>query len=273
MRWLVEQYYKSAAFQEIGDDYQKTRRGILDRFCEKHGTKRYEHLQPKHLRMIRDDMIDRPGAANNLLKALRQVFKYAVNYGYLNANPVAVVERLKSKNKDGFHAWSIDEVRKFEARHPIGSKARLAFALLLYTAQRRSDVVVMGKQHVKDGWMDVNQQKTKKKISIPILDELQEVIDASPVGDLTFLVTAHNRPFTSNGFGNWFRKRCDEAGLPQCSAHGLRKAAAAHLAEIGCSSHEIMAITGHESISEVQRYTKTAQQKFLAEQVRKRIDG
>jgi len=273
MRWLVEQYYKSSAFNEISDGYKRTRRGILDHFCEQHGKKRYAQLEAHHLRKIRDGMQDRPGAANNLLKALRQVFKCAVNYGYLDANPAAVVERLNPKNKTGFHAWSYEEVKQFEDRHPIGKKARLALALLLYTAQRRSDVVRMGRQHTKDGWITITQQKTSKAISIPVLDELQRVIDASPVGDLTYLVTAYDRPFTANGFGNWFRKKCDEAGLPQCAAHGLRKAAAARLADIGCSIHEIMSITGHESVAEVQRYTRTAQQKRLAESVRKRIDG
>jgi len=218
-------------------------------------------------------MMDRPGSANNLLKALRQVFKYAVNYDYMDTNPVAEVERLKTKNKDGFHAWTLEEIEQFESTHPIGTKARLAFAFLLYTGQRRSDIVKMGRQHVKDSWLTVIQQKTGKRIEIPVLDNLQSIVDASETGDLTFLVTEYGKPFTSNGFGNWFRKKCNEAGLPQCSAHGVRKAAAAHLANIGCTVHEIMSITGHYTVTEVQRYTKAAQQKQLAERVRQRIDG
>jgi len=273
MRWLVEQYYKSSAFKEISPGYRKTRRGILDNFCEQNGSKRYDNLKARHVRKIRDGMMDRPGAANNLLKALRQVYKFAVNYDYLEVNPVISVERLKSKNKDGFHAWTSEEIEQFENTHPIGTKARLALAMLLHTAQRRSDIVKMGRQHVKDGWMKVNQQKTGICIEIPILSKLQKILDKSPTGDLTYLVTAHGKPFTSNGFGNWFRDRCDEAGLPQCSAHGLRKAAASYLADIGCSVHEIMSITGHNSVAEVQRYTKAAKQKQLAGNVRDKIDG
>lgn len=273
LRWLIEQYYQSSAFREIGIDYQKTRRGILDKFCDTHGDKRYAKLLPRHVRKIRDEMMDRPGAANNLLKALRQIFKYAVNYDLLDINPVAAVERLKPKSNDGFHAWTLEEIEQYEARHSVGTKARLAFAILLYTSQRRSDIVKMGRQHVKSGWMTVIQQKTDTRIEIPILDELQRTMDASVMGDLTFLVTEYGKPFTSNGFGNWFRDRCDEAGLPQCSAHGLRKAAASRLADIGCSVHEIMSITGHGSVSEVQRYTKAVHQKQLAERVRQRIDG
>ena len=273
MRWLIEGYYKSAAFKELGDTTKPVRRGILERFSEKHGTKRYKQLQPRHLRKIRDSMTERPEAANGLLKALRQVFKFAIDYDYVDVNPVIAVEYLKPKNKHGFHAWTLDEVEKFENTHPIGTKARLALALFLYTGQRRSDIVKMGLQHVKDGWMVVTQQKTGKRIEIPILDELQRVIDASPTGDLTFLITTFNKPYTSNGFGNWFRRQCDMASLPHCSAHGLRKSAASRLAEIGCSVHEIMSITGHDSLKEVERYTKAVQQKRLAERVRERIDG
>ena len=83
---------------------------------------------------------------------------------------------------------------------------------------------------------------------------------------LTFLLTAHGKPFTSNGFGNWFRDRCDEAGLPRCSAHGLRKAASRRLAEAGCTNQQIKAITGHRTDKEVARYTAAVDQVRLADQ-------
>ena len=81
---------------------------------------------------------------------------------------------------------------------------------------------------------------------------------------MTFMVTEWGKPFAATGFSHWFRFRCDEAGLPHCSAHGLRKAAARRLAEAGCTQHEIGAITGHLSLKEVQRYTQAADQKKLA---------
>jgi len=84
------------------------------------------------------------------------------------------------------------------------------------------------------------------------------------VGDATFLLSEYGKPFTAAGFGNRFRKWCDAAGLAHCSVHGLRKAAAARLAELGCSEFEIMAITGHQTSKEVTRYTKEASQKLRA---------
>lgn len=273
LRWLVVEYYKSAMFKQLGDRTRYVRRGTLDRFCEKHGDKRFTHLQPTHLRTIRDTMVDRPEAANSLLKALRQVFKFATGYNHAQSNPALAVEFLQPKNKGGFHAWSEDEVEQYEATHPVGTKARLAFALFLYTGQRRGDVVRMGRQHIRDDWMTITQQKTGVVVKIPMLEELKRVIEASPTGDLTYIVSEFNRPFSVAGFGNRFRKWCDEAGLPQCSAHGLRKAMASRLAEMGCSTHEIMAIGGWETLKEVERYTKAAERKRLAGRVKERIDG
>nr|WP_256436938.1 tyrosine-type recombinase/integrase [Ensifer sp. ENS09] len=166
------------------------------------------------------------------------------------------------------HGHAEAEVAQFETRHPIGTKARLALALMIYTTQRRSDIVLFGKQHISNGWFNFTQFKNRRhkpvKLAIPIHPILADIIEKSPCGDLTLLVTEFNKPFTSNGFGNWFRKRCNEAGLLHCSAHGLRKAAAARLADRGASEHQIMSMTGHTTSKEVTRHTKAARQILLA---------
>lgn len=154
--------------------------------------------------------------------------------------------------------------QQFEGYHGPGTKARLALTLLLYTGQRRSDVIRLGRQHIRDGFMHVRQQKTGVELAIPIHATLAAIIAETPADHLTLLTTQTGKPFSAAGFGNWFRDRCNEAGLAHCSAHGLRTAAARRLAEAGCTMHEIAAITGHASLSEVQRYTKAADQKRLA---------
>ena len=70
---------------------------------------------------------------------------------------------------------------------------------------------------------------------------------------MTFLVTEFGKPYSVAGFGNRFRDWCDQAGLKHCSAHGLRKALATELANNGATAHEIMAVTGHQSLAEVER--------------------
>ncbi len=275
IRWLVAEYYKSSMFKELDPKTQATRRGILERFCENipegdttpDGVKPFAEMLPRHIRKRRDAMADRPEAANGMVKVLRQVFKYAMRYDLIDRNPADGIELLKS-GSDGYHSWTLAEIEQFESKHPVGTTARLALALALYTGQRRGDLVQFGRQHVRDGWLHFTQNKGRNRhpirLELPIVPALRQILDASPTGDLTFLVTAQGRPFTNNGFGNRFREWCDKAGLPHCSVHGLRKAAAARLAELGCTEFEIMAITGHQTSKEVTRYTKAASQKTRA---------
>ncbi|WP_159964883.1 tyrosine-type recombinase/integrase [Profundibacterium mesophilum] len=268
--WLCTQYYKSSMWAGLDPKTQKTRRAILERFAlhNGNGDKPFRMMLARHIRKRLDEMMATPEAANSMVKVLRQLFRFAVTYDLADTNPAKDVELLKS-NPDGYHSWTLAEIEKFEETHPEGSTARLALALALYTGQRRSDLVLFGKQHVQKGWLVFTQQKGKGRnpvrLEIPIVPELERIIEASETGDLAFLVNAYGRPFTNAGFGNRFRKWCDDAGLKHCSVHGLRKAAAARLAELGCTEFEIMAITGHQTSKEVTRYTKAASQKVRAQ--------
>jgi integrase len=260
-------YYSSADFKRLNVRTRHVRRLILDKLCEQHGSKPVQLMQPKHVRMIRDARAEKPEAANSIVKALRAVFAMATEDGLMRLNPAKEVAYLRSPT-DGFHTWSVDEVKRYESHHAIGTAARLALAVMLYTGQRRSDAVQLGPGHIHDGWLTITQVKNRGRkpvsVAMPVIPALRDVIDATACGKSTFIVTAFGKPFTSNGFGNRFRKWCDEAGLPHCSAHGLRKAAAARLAELGCSAHEIMAVTGHTSLKEVQRYTVEAGRRVMA---------
>lgn len=268
-KWLCERYYGSAEFKLLSPSTRTVRRRTLDRFCEQNGEKPYAKLEPKHIRALRDAKADRPEAANQLLKLLRQVLGLAVANDLLAHNPAKEVPYIPTRGA-GFHTWTIEEVRKFGSAHPIGTSARLALALLLYTGQRRADVVSFGRQHVRDGKLTFTQNKGRNRnpltLTIPILPELQEVLNSTTTGQLVFLATAFGKPFTSAGFGNRFRKWCDAAGLPHCSAHGLRKAGATIAAENGATEHELMAIFGWKTLKQVQLYTRSASQKRLAEQ-------
>jgi len=122
--------------------------------------------------------------------------------------------------------------------------------------------VRLGPQHVRSGRLRYRQAKNEHRnpidVDIPVHHDLQRSLDAAPSKHLTYLVTEFGKPHTPNGFGNKFKDWCRQADLPHCSAHGLRKAAAARLAERGATAHEIMAITGHQSLEEVERYTRAA---------------
>lgn len=262
---LIVGYLASADYRLLADNTRRLYRYHLERFRRANGNKSVRVLTPQNLRDKIDTLADKPATANIFLKVIRALCRFGVERGVLPTNPAAAVKRLRDKT-DGIATWSDAQIAQFEKRHPVGTKANLALRLLLYTAQRRSDVVRLGRQHEREGSIRMRQHKTGAWLVLPIVPELRAALDATEVGNLTYLVTEFGQPFSLAGFGNWFRDRCNEAGLRDVSAHGLRKAAARRLAEAGCSAHEIMAITGHRSLAEVERYTRAASQERLARQ-------
>ena len=263
IRALAISYYNSLGFRSLKASSQAIYRRIIDRFCREHGDKRAVTLQREHIVKLMAARAEKPASANALHKVLRALMQHAVEIGMRADDPTRNVKVLRVKT-DGYHSWTESEIEQFEARHIIGSRARLAFALLLYTGQRRSDVVRMGRQHIRDEALQVRQLKTGAELSVPVHPALAAIIAETGANNLTFLVTDQGKPYSAAGFGNWFRDQCRAVGLHGCSAHGLRKAAARRLAEAGCTAHEIAAITGHASLREIARYTKAVDQKKLA---------
>jgi integrase len=278
----------SSPFKTGASETKRTRRNILENFRKAYGDKplfradnsgrRTMLLTREHMQRIVNEKAGTPFAQRNFLNTLRAMFKWAAKEGRIPDDPTLGVTREKVKTT-GYKTWSEDHIARFETAHSVGSKARLAFALLLYTGQRRSDVVKMGRQHIHGGVLTIDQGKTEggeeSHLEIPVHPKLQEIIDATPtVGVKSFLVTHFGKSYSAPGFGNWFRELCDRAECPDVSAHGLRKATARRLAEIGCSANQIAAITGHASLSEVQRYTKAADRKRMArEAMAKLVEG
>lgn len=155
---------------------------------------------------------------------------------------------------EGYHRWSEEELAQFEAKHPLGTKPRLAFALLLYGAQRSGDVRYLTHAAIKGGRIRLKQSKTSNSVNVPIVAPLREAIEAGPVGKLLVIENNRGTAFTAKGFYNLVKRACIAADLPHCSAHGLRKAAAARLKARGVADADGMAITGHKTVREYLRY-------------------
>jgi integrase/recombinase XerD len=262
-------YYASPVFKALDISTQKWRRRSLDKICEHHGHKPIAEMRSKHVRYLRDEKAAKPGAARNRLKALRALFAWALEEELVDHDPTQGVKPIAYTPKP-YHSWTIREIEAFEGAFPIGTKARFAMALMLYTTGRREDAVRLGPQHVRNNRVKFRQAKNEHRqnpveIDIPLHPDLAEIIKATPSRHMTFLTTEYGKPFSPNGFGNKFREWCNQAGLSHCSAHGLRKAAATFLAEGGATSREIMAVTGHKSLEEVERYTRSARQQILAD--------
>lgn len=267
--WLIQQYKARA---DLDRAVMARRARLLEEIAESvhkdkpRGCLPYKLMRRKHVLEIRDDLRQTPGAKNDVVKVISALFGWAVEAGMADFNPAAKIRRLRSG--DGFHTWTIEEVRQYEARHPVGTKARLALHLAMYTGLRKQDLAIVGKQHVNNGWLSIRPKKTKRSsgvlVELPILAPLQKTIDSSPIGDLTYLVSEWRTPFTVNSLGNKMRDWCNQADLPECTFHGLRKAGATIAAENGATDEQLMAIFGWTTKAQTTHYTKRASRRRMA---------
>jgi integrase len=265
----IAEYYGSQSFRRLTGGTPASRRAILEKFRENYGHMPLASLPKDFVVKLIDTMLTHE--AKNWLTAFRHFAKWALQRKLMRNDPTLGIQVTRPKS-DGFHTWTEQEIAQFEAHWPISSKPRLAMALGLFTAQRRGDVVRIGRQHIRDGVLTVRQAKTGATLAIPVHPNLAAIIAATPVGHLTLLVTQTGKSYGANDFSEMFRSWCDAAGLPRhCVFHGLRKAACTRLADAGCSAHEIAAISGHKTLKEVERYTKGADQARLARAAMERI--
>lgn len=207
-------------------------------------------------------------AARKLRKELRRLLAYAVKLEWIAVNPVDHADTVKvaaGERSTGFHSWTEGEIAQYRTRWPLGTKQRLAMELMLWTGQRKCDVIHLGPQHINGGKFELRQSKTGKTLTLPIAPQLMAAIKAMPsASGLCFILTEWGRPFSTKGFGGWFRDQCNAAGLPHCTAHGLRKAAMRRMAERRLPNATLKAVSGHAKDDEVARYVQAADQERLA---------
>ena len=267
---LIVSYYQSSDFLELADETKRTYRNEIERFRSAYGDWPVISMERRHVLKLLDGLT--PGSQKARRRILGVLIRHAVERSWRRDNPMLGLRRM-SRKTEGYKIWSEDDIKAFCAHWPLGTREHIALCLLLYTAQRRSDVVKMGRQHVKDGKISVVQQKTGTRLWIPMHARLVEALATAPKDQMTFLVAKGDKPFTPPGFYNWFAASAKAAGLHGLSPHGLRKSAAVRLAEANCTPHQIASITGHRSLSEVELYTRAVEQQRLAEQAMEAISG
>lgn len=264
---LVASWYQSPEWRSLQDLTKKTYRGVIEPFRKKHGDKPVNRLERRHVMGFLAEKADTPSAANNLRKRLGQLLDHAIALEWIKSNPARLTKAYKIAG-EGFHAWDECEIARFFEVHGPGTMAHRSVTLMLYTGAARVDAVKLGPMNLKNGRLEYRRQKTAKTngilVSIPVHPDLAEVLKDCPP-DRPFLATAYGKSRSPDGLGNMMREWCDKAGLSECSAHGLRKACARRLAEAGATPHEIMAVTGHKTLTEVQRYTESAMREGLAD--------
>jgi site-specific recombinase XerD len=260
--WLVDQYYRSPKFTNYDPATQADKRGVLNRFCKTAGDLPYLAFRKSDVEASQSKRSETPAAADKLVKYLRTLFVWAIKNGYATHNPTAGVEKVH--DSEGYHTWSEDEIAAYRNHHPVGTKARLALEIFLNIGARLADATKIGRQHEKDGRLRFtahkgrNRNRTRRTIDVPIMPELANALLSTPTGDMTYLVNEWDQPFSIKRLGARMRDWCDAAGLHDCSAHGLRKAAAVALAENGATAPELCAIFGWTKLETAEIYIRAA---------------
>lgn len=218
-------------------------------------------VEPYHVLRLRDTMADRPAAANNLLRCLSVMLAWSVPRRWRADNPCREIKLLRTG--DGYAPWTWDAIEASRgdllARRP---DLWWAAGVSLYTGQRQGDALAMRWDDIANGMLAVRQQKTAKRLAIPLHRDLQALLETIPRRAPTILTSSEGRPWTRDGFRSaWGKHRpAAAAGLV---FHGLRKSAVVFLLEAGCTDAEVAAITG-QTREMVEHYARQVNQHKLA---------
>lgn len=274
------------SFEKVMRDRVKA--GLMDERTVKQRAAFYARLRKeygqKHMDMpasavvkLRDDMTATPGAADNMVKAVRALYEWARSVGHVSTNPAKGIGKINRGT--GATPWTVDDMRKFRERHPIGTTAHLALTLFMFTACRIDDVVKLGRGNevTRDGVTSLSWQPSKRgseAVTVPILPPLAKAIAAQKVVGPTYLLNGYGKPFASGAaFGNKFRAWCAEAKLEDRTPHGIRKAAGELMALEGASQYHIMAVHGHTQAKTSEIYTKGVDRARLAAEAMQMLAG
>ncbi|WP_373354110.1 tyrosine recombinase XerC [Pseudoroseicyclus sp. CXY001] len=278
--WLCQKYLGHLeAMVDAGQMSAATlrqRRSVLTRLCdhtdedgERYGDFDMDAPAGAFVR-VRDAWARRPGAADNLIKSVRAVYKWAMERDEIGHNPAAGIGPINTSPKGGAKPWTAADLRKFKEHHLPGTTAHLWLTLQAFTACRIGDAIWLGREQeaMRNGEVWLEWQPRKKGsafVSIPMLPPLLAATRASKVVGPAYLLRSTGAPFTSSeALRVQVQRWCTSAGIPGRSSHGVRKAVAELMAEAGCSQHQIMAVMAHTQAKTSEVYTRGVARRLLA---------
>ncbi|SMO63863.1 Phage integrase family protein [Paracoccus laeviglucosivorans] len=278
--WLCSRYLdfigKMVEAELMSAATLKQRRSVLKRLCDhldddgdRYGTLDID-LPPAAFITVRDAWAAHPGAADNLIKSVRAVYKWAKERDEISHNPAAGIGVINTAPKGGAVPWTASDLKQFKAKHPAGTIAHLWLTLQAFTACRIGDAIWLGRdQEVSRGGQTWLEWQPRKKgsafVSIPMLAPLYTATRATKIVGTSYLLSEKGKPFASvEALRVRVQRWCESAGLPGRSSHGIRKAVAEMMAEAGCSQHQIMAVMAHTQAKTSEIYTKGAERRILA---------
>jgi integrase len=265
LAWLVERYRETTAWTTLSEATRRQRENIFKHVLESAGQQPFARITSASILAGRDRRSATPAQARNFLDAMRGLFRWALETRLVRTDPTVTVKNPKRPKGDGFRPWTEEDVGAYERRWPIGTRHRVWLDVLLYTGLRRGDAVRIGRQHIREGVVQIKTEKSgfTVEVTLPILPVLATTLAAGPCGDLAFICGERGEPLTKESFGNLFRAACKAAGVPG-SAHGVRKIAATRAANSGATVAQLEAIFGWQGGTMASLYTRAADRRRLA---------
>lgn len=218
-------------------------------------------VEPRYVLALRDQYAATPASANNLLRCLSSMMAWSVPRGWRNDNPCREVKPLRGGDGYAPWLWEVIEASRTELNLERPD-LWWAVALALFTGQRQGDVLAMRWDAISGSIIAVRQEKTNKRLAVPIHRDLAAVLETIPRRALTILTSSEARPWTKDGFkASWNKHK--PAAVRGLVFHGLRKSAVVMLLEAGCTDAEVASITG-QSRDMIEHYAKQVNQGRLA---------
>lgn len=266
LSWWANDYMASPGFHRFSEAYQSLIRRHLKQICEKGSSVMLVDLREHH---VRNDVYKlAPAVAAQRLKAWRSLC------GHAGVKVAETVARPKMAKSAGHLVWTQKHVDQYRSFWPLETPQRLAMEVLFWTGARISDAIRLGPSMIDaDGWLNFAQVKTGGEVSIPFDRAPPDISDGSDLAFLktsiaaqetaeTWICTRNLKARSAKAAPQWFSETAQKAGVAR-TAHGLRKARATVLAEAGATTHQIAAWTGHESLQEVEHYSKAAERRHV----------
>jgi integrase len=253
-------YRQTNAWTDLSLATRKQRENIMRQVLATGGDQPLSKITPRAIQLGIERR--KSFAGRHFVDTLRGMFKWAVAAEHIKFDPTAGKSVTKPKST-GFPVWTEEDLEQFERRWPIGTRERVMFDVYLYTGLRRGDAAKLGKQHIRNGVITIDTEKTETRVTIPVLPELAATIAAGPTGELSIIASKKGQPIRKEVLGNLFKEACRAAGINK-SAHGIRKAAATRAANNGATVATLEAIFGWEGGQMAALYTRAADRRRLA---------
>lgn len=266
---LIQSYQKSPRYQNLKPrtalDYDKYTTFINNKF----GPLNPANLKRKDVIRLRDQNAKKPYFANYSVKVMRILMEHAIDLGWRIDNPAKGVSLIKI-DADPRLPWPQTLIDDFRKATPLSTRERLLMELCLGTGQRIGDVLEMRWSDIRDGGINIKQNKTGKHIWVPILPSLQEALDMTPRRSV-FLLTNQNatNKWSYRGASQAIRKIRENIGALKYDIHSWRYNAACELVEAGCNDELVASVTGQSS-KMVAHYTQHIRQRVRAIEAQRR---